>query len=61
MATTVEDKRVVIISVTASEMVNLLGTKAKDAGIIDFDPDSVDIKSSDDPGIAFTVIFEKST
>ena len=56
-----EDKRVVIVSITAIEMLSLLGAKARQTGIIDFDPDKVDVRISETSGMSFDIIFEKAT
>ncbi len=59
MPTVNEDKRVVIVSVTTTEINNLLGAKAKQAGVIDFDPDKISIVVSPTSGMAFDITFEK--
>ena len=61
MASTITDKRVVVISVTNTEILNVLGAKATELGIIDFTPDNIEIKKSGDVGMAFDITFEKNT
>ncbi len=61
MSALVEDKRIVIISVTPNEIINVLGAKAKEVGLIDFDPDKIEIKNSSSSGMAFDITFEKNT
>ena len=43
MAITTSDKRVVKIAVSSTELATLLGSKATDAGLINFTPDSVEV------------------
>lgn len=43
MATTTSDKRIVRIAVTRAELAALLGAKAKEAGLIDFDPETTEV------------------
>ncbi|KKK89327.1 hypothetical protein LCGC14_2734230 [marine sediment metagenome] len=61
MASTIIDKRIVVISVTSTEILNVLGAKATELGIIDFVPDNIKIKESSDVGMAFDITFEKNT
>ena len=61
MATTSKDVRTVVVSVTKTEMVSVLGVKAKQIGLIDFDPDRIEIKDSEVTGMAFDITFEKDT
>jgi hypothetical protein len=58
MAVTTSDKRVVRVSITGEELTTLLSTQAKAAGIIDFDPDRVDLLNNGD---GWEVIFDKDT
>ncbi len=58
MAITASDKRVVRINVTDAELNNLLATQAKAAGLIDFDPDRVDLVKGQS---GWEVIFDKET
>ena len=43
MAITTSDTRVVKVDVSAAELVALLGSKALEAGLIDFTPDSAEV------------------
>ena len=61
MSTLIEDKRIVIISVTSNEIKSLLGAKAKQVELIDFNPDKVSIKPSKQSGMAYDIIFEINT
>ena len=61
MATTSKDVRTVVVSVTKTEMVSVLGEKAKQIGLIDFDPDRIEIRDSEVTGMAFDITFEKDT
>lgn len=55
MAITERDYRAVNITVTRQELAQLLGQKAKQAGLIDFDPDRTEVH---DNGDSFTIVFE---
>jgi hypothetical protein len=59
MASTTQDKRVVRVAVTRAELVNFLGSQAKAAGIIDFDPDRTEVFDQGTTG--FEIVFEKDT
>lgn len=48
MATKTVDRREVIISVTEAEMNNLLGSKAQEAGLIDFAPSTIEVVRTGD-------------
>ena len=61
MATTGKDVRTVVVSVTKTEMIGVLGAKAKEIGLIDFDPDRIEIRNSVVIGMAFDLTFEKDT
>lgn len=58
MAVTQSDRRVVRVSVSRTELVNLLGQKAREAGLIDFDPDETDVIDNGETG--FEIVFTKS-
>lgn len=59
MAETTSDRRVVVVKVTRAEMAQLLGSKAKEAGLIDFDPDRTQIIDNGSTG--FDIQFDKDT
>jgi hypothetical protein len=59
MADTVRDQRIVTVNVTKAELVNLLGSQAKAAGLINFDPDRVQVIESNPELDEFQIIFEK--
>ena len=58
MAATTIDRRVVHVTVSNAEIATLLGQKAKEAGLIDFDPDAVDAINN---GTDWEIIFLKDT
>lgn len=60
MATTTCDKRIVRVNVSEAEMAALLGQKAKEQGLIDFDPDKVDAFHQGQ-GAGYEVTFELTT
>jgi hypothetical protein len=60
MATTTSDKRIVRVTVTEAEMSALIGQKAKDAGLIDFDPDRIEVFHQGQ-GAGYEVTFELTT
>lgn len=59
MATTARDQRTVALDVSKAEMVSLLGDKAKAAGLIDFDPDRIQVIETDPVLGTFQITFEK--
>lgn len=59
MATTTKDIRTVRISVTVAELNSLLSNQAKAAGLIDFDPDSVQVSETDAALGLYEIVFEK--
>ena len=58
MPTVEADKRAVTVKATKAEMENLLGTKAFEAGLIDFLPDAVRLTPAG-PGL-YEITFSKS-
>lgn len=52
------DQRIVRVSVTKAELVDLLGTRAKQAGLIDFDPDNIVVAETDAVLGLFEITFE---
>lgn len=58
MATTQRDQRIVTVEVTKAELVNLLATKAKEAGLIDFDPDNIHVVEVDAVTGTYNILFE---
>lgn len=61
MPTTIKDTRTVRISVTVAELNTLLSDKAKQQGLIDFDPDFVQVSLTDPETGTYEIIFEKNT
>jgi hypothetical protein len=61
MPSTLTDKRVVVVSVTMTEMLNVLGAKALELGIIDFTPTNIEVANSDGVGMAFDITFKIDT
>lgn len=59
MAVQTKDYRTVKVMVTRGELAALLGQKAKEAGIIDFDPDRTEVLDNGDTG--FEIVFEVDT
>ena len=59
MATTTKDIRTVRVSVTVAELNTLLSNPAKAAGLIDFDPDRVQVVETDPVAGTYEIIFEK--
>lgn len=61
MATVKSDNRTVTIAASKAELIDLLATRAKALGLIDFDPDGVNvIESIDAAGVSnFEIVFEK--
>ena len=59
MATTKRDQRVVTVEVSRAELITLLAERAKQAGLIDFDPDNIQVVEVDPvfPG-TYNIIFE---
>lgn len=54
MAETTSDERTVRITTTRAELTQLLGDKAQEAGLIDFDPDDCEVH---DNGDGFELVF----
>ena len=59
MASTLRDKRIVTVEVSRAELVALLAQKAKDAGLIDFDPNNLQVQETDVEACVFNIIFEQ--
>jgi len=61
VATITSDSRTVTVSATKAELIDLLATRAKAAGLIDFDPDGVQVREEIDANgnSEFEIIFEK--
>jgi hypothetical protein len=59
MATTTSDKRTVRVAVTNPELTSLLSAQAQAGGLIDFDPDRVDLVTNGDG--SWEILFEKDT
>lgn len=59
MATVERDQRIVRVSVTKAEMRDLLGTRARQAGLIDFDPDNIIVQETDAATGAYEITFER--
>lgn len=58
MATKTSDSRIVKVTVTVPELTTLLGQRAQQAGIIDFEPDLVEVYRNGD---SYDCVFEKLT
>lgn len=64
MVTTIQDVRTVKVQVSLAELQTLLVTKARQQGIIDFDPDRIQIYENGDDSAGntvFEILFEKDT
>lgn len=59
MATTKRNQQITTIEVTKAELRQLLGAKAKEAGLIDFDPDTVSVFETDPVLGKFEIVFER--
>jgi hypothetical protein len=55
MAAKTADKRAATVTVSRPEMSTFLGNAAKNAGLIDFDPQTVDVFDQGDQG--FEIVF----
>lgn len=58
MATTSRDQRIVTVDVTQAELISLLAQKAQQAGLIDFDPDNIQVQEIV-AGAEYQIIFSK--
>lgn len=54
MATKTQDKRSTTIAASRAEMSTFLGNAAKNAGLIDFDPQTVEVSDQGDTGFEIT-------
>ena len=59
MAAIQRDQRIVTVVVSKDEMRDLLGTRAKQAGLIDFDPDNIVVTEIDAATSQYEIIFER--
>jgi hypothetical protein len=59
VATKTKDERTVRIAATRTELASILGSQAKELGLIDFDPDTTEVYDQGDAG--FEVVFTKET
>lgn len=60
MPTIQSDRRMVVVKVTETELATLLGEKAKAAGLIDFDPDTVEVINAGKAN-GWEIIFTQAT
>ena len=59
MATTKRNQQITTVEVSRVELRNLLGAKAKELGLIDFDPDTVQVIETDAGLGTHEIIFER--
>jgi hypothetical protein len=59
MASTARDQRIVIVNVSKAELITLLGSKARELNLIDFDPDRVQVHEVNADTDEFQIVFEK--
>lgn len=59
MATTKRNQQITTVEVSRVELRNLLGAKAKELGLIDFDPDTVQVIETDAELGTHEIIFER--
>jgi hypothetical protein len=58
MATTQRDQRIITVEVSRAELITLLADRAKQAGLIDFDPDNIQVVEVDPAQGTYNILFE---